>query len=227
MVEMSSNNSGSLLLQAIKLENPKEAMRILKDMPDVPLEAVNSNTGGTALSLAAYNNSFVNVVGKLVDNGAVLDQQDTGGNTPLILACMSNQPKIAMLLLEKGANSSIKNYRGMSALDAIGPYVADEMGDVYNELERRKERRERVMSGLDENEEDKPNGNNGRNRANSRSTVASEARNNTSSPRGSFSYAPEPNVTRTKNSGNNVQSVLAKTRKRKSRRRSTRRHRRT
>lgn len=220
---MSSNNSGLLLITAIKNENQKEAMRILNDMPDIPLEAVNSNTGGTALSLAAYNNSFVNVVGKLVDNGAVLDHQDTGGNTPLILACMSDQPKIAMLLLDKGANSSIKNYRGMSALDAIGPYVAGEMGDVYNELELRKERRERAMSGTDGN-----NGNNGRNRANSRSTVASEARNNTSSPRASFSYAPEPNATRTKDSGNNVQSVLAKTRKhrqRKPRRRLTRRRR--
>lgn len=226
---MSSNNSGSLLITAIKNENQKEAMRILEDMPDIPLEAVNSNTGGTALSLAAYNNSFVNVVGKLADNGAVLDHQDKGGNTPLILACMSDQPKIAALLLDKGANSSIKNYMGMSALDAIGPYVAGEMGDVYNELELRKERRERVMSGMDGNKGNNGNNrNNGRNRANSRSTVASEARNNTSSPRGSFSYAPEPNATRTKDSGNNAQSVLTKTRKhrqRKSRRRLTRRRR--
>lgn len=77
---------------------------------------IPTEKGSSALSIAAYNNQ-VEVAQKLIDAGALLDSQDDSQDTPLIKVCNKyydeksyEQAQIAKLLLEAGADYSIRNF---------------------------------------------------------------------------------------------------------------------
>jgi ankyrin repeat protein len=56
----------------------------------------------------------------IMDSGAVLDIQDTAGDTPLHLSVRTKSVEVARLLLQKGANPNIRNRAVPAALFACG-----------------------------------------------------------------------------------------------------------
>ena len=72
-------------------------------------------SGFTALHLASYS-GHLEEVDLLVSHGAELDlQESTWGQTPLHLAL--NFPALVQYLLERGADSSIKDIEGFTPLE--------------------------------------------------------------------------------------------------------------
>lgn len=61
--------------------------------------------------------SCLNLVKFFIENGANLNYQSSYGNTALILASMWGHSEVVRFLLTKGADTSLKNKDGMTALD--------------------------------------------------------------------------------------------------------------
>jgi len=59
-------------------------------------------------------NSRIEHVQLLIDAGANLDFQDQSGTTPLLFAANQNQYRVAYLLLQSGADFSIRNLAGVT-----------------------------------------------------------------------------------------------------------------
>ena len=73
--------------------------------------------GRTPLGGAALN-GHLNLVRYLISQPNVnIDSQQNGGWTPLMLATYNNQEKVVQILLQKGADKSIKDNFGKTALD--------------------------------------------------------------------------------------------------------------
>jgi ankyrin repeat protein len=84
-----------------------------------PLDLVDSS-GFLALHMASWRGR-VRIVKLLLDGkyegkGADKNLQSSGGWTPLIEACYSGQDAIVHLLLERGANVTLRNKDGNTAL---------------------------------------------------------------------------------------------------------------
>lgn len=58
---------------------------------------------------------IISMLQLLLDNGADINAQDIFGNTPLIHAIISGQPKIVAFLLEQGARTDLKTSSGVTA----------------------------------------------------------------------------------------------------------------
>jgi ankyrin repeat protein len=73
--------------------------------------------GYTALMLAASNNHAA-IVGLLLDRGADINRvESTGGFTALIWSAKRGHLVTVELLLQKGADRSLRDHKGMTALD--------------------------------------------------------------------------------------------------------------
>src|SRR6185295_16445379 len=78
--------------------------------PELDLNAQGAN-GVTALMLYVWRERE-DVVPQLLDRGAKLDLQDSGGDTALHGAAHRGNAKITEILLAKGANPNVKNKAG-------------------------------------------------------------------------------------------------------------------
>jgi ankyrin repeat protein len=63
----------------------------------------------------------------LIDNGAHINAQNNLGTTPLIFATMYNKRTSVILLLEKGADKTITDNEGKTALDYASEKGFDEI----------------------------------------------------------------------------------------------------
>ena len=72
--------------------------------------------GWTPLHYAATN-GHLNVINLLLDQHAYIDAASPNGTTPLMMAAEYSAATTVQLLLEAGADPSIKNGKGLSALD--------------------------------------------------------------------------------------------------------------
>eukprot|EP01046_Picozoa_sp_COSAG06_P077733 COSAG06_NODE_25459_length_636_cov_1.052142_1_plen_107_part_10 len=72
--------------------------------------------GMKPLLRASYKGSY-EAAEALCTHGAALDARDDGQNTPLILAAFYGHPKICAMLLAMGADPSLKDNEGKTALD--------------------------------------------------------------------------------------------------------------
>ena len=72
--------------------------------------------GWTPLHYAATK-AHIPMMRLLIENHAFLDAPSPNGTTPLMMAAHYGSPLAAKMLLEEGADPSIKNHLGLSALD--------------------------------------------------------------------------------------------------------------
>ncbi len=86
------------------------AKRIIERGGDV------NKTGWTPLHYAATG-GHVEMIKLLLEEHAYIDAESPNGSTPLMMAAMYGTPEAAKLLMEEGADATIKNERGLSAID--------------------------------------------------------------------------------------------------------------
>ena len=82
----------------------------------IALDADVNKTGWTPLHYAA-SGGHVEVVQLLLGHAAYIDAESPNKTTPLMMAAMYGNPQTVELLLAEGADASLKNEKGMSAMD--------------------------------------------------------------------------------------------------------------
>jgi ankyrin repeat protein len=75
------------------------------------------NKPGWAPLHYASTESHISVMQLLIDNHAYLDAASPNGTTPLMMAAMYGNASAVKLLLEAGADPTIKNHLGLTAID--------------------------------------------------------------------------------------------------------------
>ena len=82
----------------------------------IALDADVNKTGWTPLHYAATAGQ-VAVIRVLLENSAYIDAESPNKSTPLMMAAMYSDSETVRLLLDEGADASLKNDKGMTALD--------------------------------------------------------------------------------------------------------------
>lgn len=75
-----------------------------------------NKTGWTPLHYAA-SGAKKNIIEILLENSAYIDAESPNGSTPLMLAAMYGNADCVRLLLESGADPTLKNHLGLNAAD--------------------------------------------------------------------------------------------------------------
>jgi uncharacterized protein len=91
-----------------------EMNRLLGEDPGL-LEAKYDNN--ETLLMRASCGARLSVVQWLLDKGAAINERDDSGSTALHHACLMGRPKVAILLMERGADPSIAGAGGSTPLD--------------------------------------------------------------------------------------------------------------
>lgn len=78
-----------------------------------------NKTGWTPLHYAASGTSQnqVEMVRLLLDNAAYIDAASPNGSTPLMMAAMYGRSDVLKVLIEEGADASLRNEKGLTAID--------------------------------------------------------------------------------------------------------------
>ena len=75
-----------------------------------------NKTGWTPLHYAATS-AHLEIIELLLENHAYIDAESPNGTTPLMMAAQYGSPAAVKLLLEAGADASLKNQLGLGAID--------------------------------------------------------------------------------------------------------------
>jgi uncharacterized protein len=75
-----------------------------------------NKTGWTPLHYAATS-AHLDIIELLLENHAYIDAESPNGTTPLMMAAQYGSPAAVKLLLESGADASLKNQRGLGAIE--------------------------------------------------------------------------------------------------------------
>ena len=98
-----------LMLAALKGYLPL-VQKLIENDADV------NKTGWTPLHYAA-SGGHVPVIALLLENSAYIDAESPNGSTPLMMAAMYGSPEAVKHLIQAGADVTLKNQLGMTALD--------------------------------------------------------------------------------------------------------------
>jgi len=82
----------------------------------IALDADVNKPGWTPLHYAA-SGGHAEIVQLLLEHSAYIDAQSPNQTTPLMMAAMYGNTRTVSVLLEAGADASVKNQKGMTALD--------------------------------------------------------------------------------------------------------------
>lgn len=84
-----------------------------------------NKTGWTPLHYAATG-GHVELIRLLLEHHAYIDAESPNGTTPLMMAAYYGNPAVTLLLLEEGADPTLKNQKGLTAYDFAynGPHKA-------------------------------------------------------------------------------------------------------
>jgi|GEM_PF-6437022 len=115
-----NKNLLTALHEAAQSNNNPEIIKLLVKYGS----AINKKGGlyeSTPLHLAAYGNPNPKIISTLISLGAAINAQDRDGDTPLQVALQNNPNRvhIAEELLSYGANTKIKNKKGITAMQLI------------------------------------------------------------------------------------------------------------
>jgi ankyrin repeat protein len=124
-VEVRNSRGESALMMAALKGHLAIAKRL------IAREAEVNKTGWTPLHYAATNPepSSLDMTRLMLEHHAYIDASSPNGTTPLMMAARYGHPDVVNLLLEEGADASLKNQKGLSAIDfareANRPSVAE------------------------------------------------------------------------------------------------------
>lgn len=109
-LNLRSRNGDSALMIASYKSNKRAVEKLLANRAEV------NQQGWTALhyGAASGNNDIVRM---LLDRSAYIDAESPNGTTPIMMAARGGHILTVKLLLDEGADASLKNELGMSAID--------------------------------------------------------------------------------------------------------------
>ena len=85
-------------------------------MENMPSSYCERFATGTMLKLAALESSH-RVVALLIERNASIDKRDKNGSTPLMYACIHEDSRATLLLLNAGADLALRNHAKESVMD--------------------------------------------------------------------------------------------------------------
>ncbi len=109
-VEIRTSEDESPLMMAALKGHLELARKLIERDADV------NKTGWTPLHYAATNGHLA-IMGLLIENHAYIDAESPNGSTPLMMAAHYGTPAAVKFLLEAGADPSLKNQLGLTAID--------------------------------------------------------------------------------------------------------------
>jgi ankyrin repeat protein len=109
-VELRNDKDESVLM----LASLKGYLNLVKKL--VEKDADVNKTGWTPLHYAATG-GHVAVIEHLLEHSAYIDAESPNGTTPLMMAAMYGTPEAVKALIQAGADPTLQNQLGMSALD--------------------------------------------------------------------------------------------------------------
>lgn len=131
-VELRNAADESPLMMAALKGHLELARRLIARDADV------NKTGWAPLHYAATN-GHLELIQLLLDHHAYIDAESPNKTTPLMMAAMYGTPAAVKLLLDAGADASLKNIQGLSAIDfaqrAGRKDVADQIAGAVRSLQ--------------------------------------------------------------------------------------------
>ncbi|AMO25056.1 ankyrin repeat domain-containing protein [Ramlibacter solisilvae] len=109
-IEKRTPQDESPLMMACLRGQLEVARRLIERGADV-------NKPGWAPLHYAATNGHLAIIELLLDRHAYIDAESPNGTTPLMMAAHYGSPQAVKLLLESGADATMKNQQGLSALD--------------------------------------------------------------------------------------------------------------
>jgi ankyrin repeat protein len=108
--EVRNGKDESVLMQAALKGYLPLVQKLVQNNADV------NKTGWTPLHYAA-SGGHVPVIELLLDHSAYIDAESPNGTTPLMMAAMYGSPEAVKALIQAGADPTLRNQLGLSALD--------------------------------------------------------------------------------------------------------------
>ena len=106
--KLNANSESALMIAALRGQFD-QAEKLIKKGADV------NKTGWAPLHYAASSGQ-ISIISLLLDNSAYIDAESPNRTTPLMMAAMYGTPQAVKLLLREGADPSLKNQQGLTAL---------------------------------------------------------------------------------------------------------------
>jgi len=106
----------SLQVAELLLSRPETRVELPLVKKLVERDADVNKTGWTPLHYAATG-GHVAVIEHLLEHSAYIDAESPNGSTPLMMAAMYGSPESVKQLIQAGADLTLKNHLGMTALD--------------------------------------------------------------------------------------------------------------
>ncbi|MCU6433600.1 ankyrin repeat domain-containing protein [Undibacterium sp. Jales W-56] len=153
---------GETILMLALREHSQKVFEALLKQPDIKIEA-RANNGDTAIMLACFEGNVVavkqlleadaqinrpgwtalhyaaakgnvEIIGILLEHSAYIDAASPNDTTPLMMAVRSGKTDAVKFLLDEGADASLKNQSGMTALDFALAFEQKEIADLLKSI---------------------------------------------------------------------------------------------
>ena len=130
---LTPQNESPLMIAALKGNVPL-AKQIIARGGDV------NKTGWAPLHYAATSTApgHLDIIKLLLEENAYIDAESPNGSTPLMMAAMYGTADAAKLLMEEGADATIKNQRGLTAIDFAQQAKREEVAQAIGKTIRLK-----------------------------------------------------------------------------------------
>lgn len=125
-IEARANNGDTVIMIASYEENLNAVKKLITS------DAQINQPGWTALHYAAAKGNL-DIIALLLEHSAYIDTESPNKTTPLMMAVRSGKSEAITLLLDEGADATIKNQLGLTALDFALKYEQQEIAEILKE----------------------------------------------------------------------------------------------